>query len=513
VSSFYVENFGCRATQSDGAAIEQQFRERGLGRADRLEAADWVIFNTCAVTAAAEQDARAAIRRARRENPACKIVVTGCYAQRDPAEVASLSGVTTVIGNSHKHALAQIALGAEPLPAGPSSGSFVPLSSLTSAGPSESGAGVFVSDIFAHTELLAAPVFDSANERTRPNLKIQDGCNNRCSFCIIPSVRGRSRSSRLEEVLSEVNQLVASGYREVVISGINLGRWGRDLKPSKNEMEARRPRPPHLEELVRAILNETSLEKLRISSVEPMDWTDSFIQLMADSPRIAKHAHAPMQSGSDAVLRRMHRRYRPWHYREKIEKIRAAIPGAAIGADVMVGFPGETDSDFHETRRMIENLPFTYMHVFTFSARPGTPAATMPHQVPVHVSRERNRILRELAAEKKLVFMRSFVGRQLSAITLSNGRNAVARDSANGDVICLAQPGGARVSLVPTRSSHPEFGTAVSRALPGSTTYTHALTDNYLKLNLRGVHSPNSWVKVLIESVEDGALVGRLDER
>ena len=162
--------------------------------------------------------------------------------------------------------------------------------------------------------------------------------------------------------------------------------------------------------LIRAILFATKLEKLRISSVEPMDWTDELISLVAAEARIAKHAHVPLQSGSDAVLRRMHRKYRPWHYREKIEKIRAAMPTAAIGADVMVGFPGETDAEFEATRRMIEDLPFTYLHVFTYSARPGTPAATMPHQVPVHLARERNKILRELAAQKKFAFMRSFIG-------------------------------------------------------------------------------------------------------
>jgi threonylcarbamoyladenosine tRNA methylthiotransferase MtaB len=459
VSSFYVENFGCRATQSDGAAIEQQFRKRGLDRADRLDTADWVIFNTCAVTAAAEQDARAAIRRARRENPACKIVVTGCYAQRDPHEVSNLTGVTAVIGNSHKHVLAQITLGDHLESSDSNSPSFVPLSSLTTGVSCESGAGVFVSDIFAHTELLAAPVFDSGNERTRPNLKIQDGCNNRCSFCIIPWVRGRSRSLPPEEVLREVNQLVAAGYREVVISGINLGRWGRDLAGWRGSSG-----PRTLEILVRAILDQTSLEKLRISSVEPMDWTDSFIRLMAESPRIAQHAHVPMQSSSDAVLRRMHRKYRPRHYREKIEKIRAAMPKAAIGADVMVGFPGETDSEFNETRRMIEDLPFTYLHVFTFSGRPGTPAAIMPSQVPLPLARQRNRILRELAAEKKREFMRSFVGGQLEAITLGDGSNQ----------------------------------------------HTNALTNNYLKLRLRGTHVPNRWVWAFIEAAEGDTLVARL---
>jgi len=402
VSSFYIENFGCRATQADGAAIEHQFRELGLDRAPDRNAARYVVLNTCAVTASAEQDARAAIRRIRRQNPGCKIVVTGCYAQRVPAEVAVLPGVFAVVGNSHKSNLAQIALNKNSDKGSYEEGSFVPASSLSAA----PGAEIFVSDIFAHTELLAAPVFDSTNERTRPNLKVQDGCNNRCSFCVIPSLRGRSRSLPLEDVVREINQLMEAGYREVVISGINLGRWGRDL-PKAVTWGGGRPGPSNFEGLVQAILDRTSLEKLRISSVEPMDWSDSLVQFMADSRRIAKHAHVPMQSGSDAVLRRMHRKYRPWHYREKIETIRNAMPTAAIGADVMVGFPGETEAEFAETRRMIEALPFTYLHVFTFSARPGTPAATMPNQVPVGVARDRNRILRELAAEKKRAFMRS----------------------------------------------------------------------------------------------------------
>jgi threonylcarbamoyladenosine tRNA methylthiotransferase MtaB len=464
VSSFYVENFGCRATQADGAAIEEQFREYGLRRADVPRNAQYVVLNTCAVTASAEQDARAAIRRLQRENPTCKVIVTGCYAQRVPHEVASLPGVSVVVGNSHKNTLAQIALRAQPEKDGPT-GNFVSLSTLTSGQDSVGGA-IFVSDIFAHTELVAAPVFDSANERTRPNLKVQDGCNNRCSFCIIPSVRGRSRSLKLDEVLHEVNQLVEAGYREVVISGINLGRWGRDFK--HQIILGGRLRAPNLEDLVRAILDHTALEKLRISSVEPMDWSDFFIRLMADSPRIAKHAHVPMQSGSDAVLRRMHRKYRPWHYREKIETIRAAMPTAAIGADVMVGFPGETDAEFEQTRSLIEELPFTYLHVFTFSARPGTPAATMPNQVPIHVARERNRILRELAAEKKHAFMRHFLGQKIEAITLN-----VISETADG-------------------------------------LRTEALTDNYLKLQVKGKHHPNRWMKTQISSIGDDHLLGNI---
>jgi threonylcarbamoyladenosine tRNA methylthiotransferase MtaB len=483
VPSFYVENFGCRATQADGAAIEHQFLARGLDRASGASGAQYAVLNTCAVTAAAEQDARAAIRRIRRQNPGCKIVITGCYAQRVPDEVAALPGVSVVVGNSHKANLAQIALRKDCEKDGSETGSFVPVSMLDHPAPAE----MFVSDIFAHPELLAAPVFDSASERTRPNLKVQDGCNNRCSFCIIPSVRGRSRSLPIEEVVREVNQLVEAGYREVVISGINLGRWGRDLfhvgpgaltrageprspvttPPAAGQLTAP---PPTLEDLVRAILGQTSLEKLRISSVEPMDWSDSLIHLMTESPRIAKHAHVPMQSGSDSVLRRMHRKYRPWHYREKIEKIREAMPAAAIGADVMVGFPGETEAEFDETRRMIEDLPFTYLHVFTFSARPGTPAATMPNQVPVRVARERNRILRESAAQKKDAFMRTFIGKSLQSITLS--------EVAEGT----------------------------------DTAWTEALTDNYLKVKIAGKHASNQWLTANVEEVDNGELLASVEK-
>jgi threonylcarbamoyladenosine tRNA methylthiotransferase MtaB len=475
VATYHVQNFGCRATQADGAHLERQFEGRGLTAASAAQA-DLVILNTCTVTNSADQDARAAIRRVQRQNPLAKIVVTGCYAQRAPEEIAALPGVTAVVGNSHKHQLVELVLDQVI----PRREGFVSLAALSGIGqrptPNDQRP-LYVSDIFAHTELLAAPVFESVtgareNDRTRPNLKVQDGCDNRCSFCVIPSVRGHSRSLPLPNVIREMNALVAAGYREVVISGINLGRWGCDLE---NQLPASVPRipaagsrQPNFEHLIRAILAETQLEKLRISSVEPMDWTDELITLVAASPRIAKHAHVPLQSGSDAVLRRMHRKYRPWHYREKIEKIRQAMPAAAIGADVMVGFPGETDAEFEHTRHLIEDLPFTYLHVFTYSARPGTPAAAMPDQVPVHLARERNKILRDLAAGKKLNFMQTFIGKPLQAITLS----------------------------------------AIHQRPDGD--FTEALTDNYQKLFLRGRHHSNHWINAHIEHVDDGAFIASL---
>jgi threonylcarbamoyladenosine tRNA methylthiotransferase MtaB len=464
VGSFYVENFGCRATQADGAAIERQLTDHGMSRAGTAAEAEVVVLNTCTVTSAADQDARAAIRRIHRVNPAARILVTGCYAQRAPEEISALDGVSLVVGNSHKHRLAEIA----------AASGFVSLGSLVTplanlAVPLSTGhrAPVVVEDIFAHTQLLVAPVFDSDNEKTRPNLKVQDGCNNRCSFCVIPFVRGRSRSLPLGEVLRNVDQLVANGYQELVLSGINLGRWGRDLRT-----ELRRdlgqdfsptPAPSsRFVDLLKAILERTTVPLLRISSVEPMDWSDELIALAASTSRIAKHAHVPLQSGSDHILRLMHRRYRPWHYEDRIQRIHAAMPAAAIGADVMVGFPGESDDDFEQTRAFIERLPFTYLHVFTYSSRPGTPSAQMPEQVPVHLARERNRVLRELAARKKHIFQEQFLGETLPALTLtqfSQGR-------------------------------------------------TEALTDNYQKLWLQGELPANRMLTARIHSIEGEALVG-----
>jgi threonylcarbamoyladenosine tRNA methylthiotransferase MtaB len=472
VARFYIENFGCRATQADGAALERQFLERGFERAQVARDAEIVVLNTCTVTEGADKDARASIRRLQRINPGCRILVTGCYAQRAPEELAALPGVTWVVGNSHKHQAAEIATAS--LSAG-----FVSLAQLSGEAtefphnrterdcmghPEVVQPEVIVGDIFAHTELMAAPVFEAANERTRPNLKVQDGCDNRCSFCVIPYVRGQSRSLPEERVIAEVRTLVEAGYREVVISGINLGRWGRDLEGSSqfSVLSSQSNQRHRLEDLICAILARTSLEKLRISSVEPMDWSDELIELVACSSRIAKHAHVPLQSGSDAVLRRMHRKYRPWHYQEKILKIRKSMPFAAIGADVMVGFPGETEAAFAETRRMIEELPFTYLHVFTYSARPGTPAAEHEGQVPVVLARERNGVLREIASVKKAAFLRSQVGTVVEAITL--------------------------------RSSGADC--------------TEALTDNYVKAKIGAHLEANRWIRLGVEAVEGEMLVG-----
>lgn len=389
---FWIRNFGCRASQADGAAIEAGLAARGFASTQDASDAGLIILNTCTVTATADDEVRQTVRRMHRQHPDARIMVTGCYAQRAPEELAAMEGVTLVVGNSHKTQIPDLV-----------STPYFPYHGEIARG------AIAVGDIFEQRDFLSAPVDDAAGERTRPNLKIQDGCNHRCSFCIIPFVRGRSRSAPAEQVIAQVRSLAAK-YREVVLSGINLGRWGRDF-----------PGHTRLEDLIRRLLDETDVERLRLSSVEPMDFSNDLLDLMAGSSRIAKHVHAPLQSGSDTVLRRMHRKYRPRHYADRIAQARARMPHCAVGADVMTGFPGETDREFEESRDFIESLPFTYLHVFTYSERPGTPAAESSAQVPIDVRKARTRELRELAARKNLAFRRSMIGKALSAVTLDDG--------------------------------------------------------------------------------------------
>jgi threonylcarbamoyladenosine tRNA methylthiotransferase MtaB len=380
----FVQSFGCRASQADGAAIEASLKDNGYVPARDAASADLVVLNTCTVTHGADVDARRVIRGLHRDHPEAQILVTGCYAQRAPEELARLDGVRWVVGNSHKTRIAN----------------------LVSPVNEEYHSQIFISDIGAQANFLAAPVRDVRDDRTRPNLKVQDGCSNRCSFCIIPSVRGRSRSAPLQLVIDQVRDL-AGRYCEVVLSGINLGRWGRDL-----------PGGLRLVHLLEAILAETGVRRLRISSVEPMDWSRELLELVSSEPRIAKHFHLPLQSGSDAVLKRMFRKYRTRHYASRLELAHHLQPDAAIGADVMTGFPGETGAEFAETIRFIEQQPFTYLHVFTYSERPGTLAEHFGPPVPMNIRRERTDVLRKLSEKKNREFRQKMVGNVLPAVTL-----------------------------------------------------------------------------------------------
>ncbi|HET6169979.1 MAG TPA: radical SAM protein, partial [Terracidiphilus sp.] len=329
-ASFHIENFGCRAARADGEAIADRLRASGHCMQPTTEA-DVIVVNTCSVTAEADRAARAFIRRAHRLNPNARIVATGCYAQRAPQELANLEGVAAVIGNSHKALAPEIAHGlVAASPSDPDS-KVISVNSLLAGG----GPQMYVDDRFAHSFLEEAQIVPGA--QTRPNLKIQEGCSNRCTFCVIPQTRGSSRSLPADRILRQVQGFVAAGGNELVLSGINLGRWGRDL--GSPTAAAR----PSFAGLIRMLIEQTDLRRLRLSSIEPMDWDFELIALMAEygGTRLARHAHLPLQSGSDNVLRRMHRRYRPWHYTDKVAALlRAAGPDLTLGADVMAGFPG-----------------------------------------------------------------------------------------------------------------------------------------------------------------------------
>jgi len=413
--TFHVEHFGCRAARADGEAVSERLRAAGLSDANS-PAADVVIVNTCSVTAEADRAARAFIRRARRLNPEARIVVTGCYAQRAPEELAGLGGVAAVVGNSHKALAPEIILGLLGRATLHEGNGLVQVQAAQAA--SAPPQVVWADDRFAHSFLEEAQMAPGA--QTRPNLKIQEGCGNRCTFCVIPSTRGPSKSLPHAAVLRQVEGFVAADGKELVLSGINLGRWGRDLPGPLADRT--------LPALVRAIFEQTTLPRLRLSSIEPMDWDAELIGLMAEfgnpatsAARLARHAHLPLQSGSDAVLRRMHRRYRPWHYVEKVDAlVRACGPALTLGADVMVGFPGETDAEFEETLALVRLLPFGYLHLFPFSPRPATVAWALHAERPVAAEAvaERMKALRSLAAKKTETHRRRFVGLELEAITL-----------------------------------------------------------------------------------------------
>jgi threonylcarbamoyladenosine tRNA methylthiotransferase MtaB len=391
--SFHIANFGCRASQSEGAAIQDELLEAGASPAATPFDANVVVVNSCTVTDEADRDVRQLIRRIAARSPDTRIIVTGCYAQRVPNELAAMAGVDYVVGNSHKPLVGRLTL-----------------SVLDESFEPSGRAEVFCSDIFLEQELQPR-THSGSGGRTRAIVKVQDGCNANCSFCIIPTVRGRSRSMPLDKVLAEVQSLVGRGYQEVILSGIHLGTYGRDLDS-----------PTSLLALIRRMLDDIpDLARIRLSSIEPLEVTPEIVSLVATEPRLAHHFHIPLQSGSRRILREMRRPYTPAHYTELVQTIRSRIEDAAIGADVMVGFPGESDEEFTETFRLIEASPLTYLHVFPYSSRPGTPAADMPAPVPSHVAQFRAKALRRLIATKNEEFRSSLIGRDLEVLILNSG--------------------------------------------------------------------------------------------
>jgi threonylcarbamoyladenosine tRNA methylthiotransferase MtaB len=384
---YAVVTFGCRVNQADSLCIEDDLRARGC-TAVSPEEADLIVVNTCSVTASADQSARQVIRRMARANPAVRVVVTGCYATRRPEELSDLSNVIRVVGNQSKDALVH------------SIAEEVGLTTSERFGDGEGPCGTTLEPGVAG--------------RTAFTLRVQTGCNERCSYCIIPRTRGACRSRPLEYVLRDVRLAVAAGYKEVGITGVHLGSYGRDLEDGSS-----------LARLVRTLAAVEEDVLFRISSLEPMDCTDELVDVVASSPRIAPHFHLPLQSGSDDILRMMRRPYTASYYGRLVTRITTLLPDAAIGSDMIVGFPGETAEHFAETLAMLESIPLTYLHVFPYSDRPGTAASQLRPKVDGMEVRERARRVRAIGERMTLRFRESQIGRVARALTVDHGQSVV----------------------------------------------------------------------------------------
>jgi threonylcarbamoyladenosine tRNA methylthiotransferase MtaB len=371
---FAVLTFGCRTNEADSCRLERDLAAAG-GTAGHEEEADLVVVNTCTVTAAADQAARQAIRRIARVNPAARIVATGCYATRRPGDVASLPGVSLLVPNGREREISQLAIG-----------------QLTSC------------------QLTDDHRVPGMRGRTTYPLGIQTGCDEACSYCIVPSTRGPGRSVGLEDVLDEARRLTAAGFLEIVLTGVHLGAWGRDLSPARN-----------LADLLAALHVVPGAVRFRLSSLEPMDCSPAVVEAVAGSRRFQPHFHLPLQHASDGMLRAMRRPYTLASYRRLVERIREQIPDAAIGSDVIAGFPGERDQDAAEVEEYLSRSPITHLHVFPYSARPGTAAASIEPKVPAAAIRARAERLRAVGRALTSRFEASHLGRVLDGLTLSDG--------------------------------------------------------------------------------------------
>jgi threonylcarbamoyladenosine tRNA methylthiotransferase MtaB len=371
-----LTTLGCKVNQFESAAFLSELGERDVELVPFSHKADVYIVNTCAVTAKGGAQSRQVIRRAIKTNPKARLVVTGCYSQvasQDVLEIASAP--ICIVGNGYKHQLVDIALAEE-----------------------HCDLEMHMGDIARIKEICPLST-KSFGERTRAYMKVQDGCNSFCSYCIVPYARGRSRSSGLDQVLAQAALFAEHDYKEVVLTGIHLGHYGLDLEPKTN-----------LTNLVRALVEQDLPIRYRLSSLEPTEITDELLDLMAASPSIMPYLHIPLQSGDDGILKKMNRRYPAATFAEKVKKSAERLPGVAIGVDVLVGFPGEDEAAFRNTYELIESLPVSYLHVFPYSKRPGTMAATMAGQLPKKVKEERVALLRDLDNKKRKDFYRQHLG-------------------------------------------------------------------------------------------------------
>ncbi|HEY5672496.1 MAG TPA: tRNA (N(6)-L-threonylcarbamoyladenosine(37)-C(2))-methylthiotransferase MtaB [Malonomonas sp.] len=375
-----IVTLGCKTNQFESAAISEQLVRAGYQQVDFEAGAELVIVNTCTVTAATDSQSRNLIRRARRINPQSRVVVTGCYAQVDPQALAALPGVALVVGNQEKTDFLNH------------------LANIDEPGQ------VLVADIRQAVSAETLPL-NSFEQRSRAFVQIQNGCDAFCSYCIIPYARGRSRSVALADVVAQVENLAAAGYPEVVLTGIHIGNYGQDLQPQLGLLD-----------LLKAIEASAFAGRLRLGSIEPTEISTELLDYIAAANWICPHYHIPLQAGEDAILQQMNRHYTTAFFSDLLADIRQRQPEAAIGLDIITGFPGETEAQFQATCQLLEQLPFTHLHVFPYSRRPGTPAANLPNQLPGDLIKQRAAILRQLGDQKLRDFSARFVGCQLEVV-------------------------------------------------------------------------------------------------
>jgi threonylcarbamoyladenosine tRNA methylthiotransferase MtaB len=395
---------GCKLNSYETESLKGVFHQHQYDVVDFDQPADYYVINTCAVTGYAESDARRLIRLAVKRNPGARVIVTGCYAQRDAQALAAMPEVALVVGNGEKTRLFQLL---EATLQSQADAGKIHASSMLKGSPQEQFRFGDYADVACVSRF------------TRATIKVQDGCDDFCSFCIIPHLRGKSVSRPVEAILEHARTLTAMGYKELDLTGVHTGSYGEDLDPPTTFLAL-------LERLVRV----EGIARIRLNSIEPTTVSDALLDLIAGTPTICRHLHICLQSGDDEILRRMRRRYDVASYCELIDKVGARLPECGLGSDMLVGFPGETDAHFERTCRVVERLPFSYLHVFSYSARPGTPAARYPQQVDPVTKKARSQRLRALGQAKKHAFARRFVGRELEI--LLEGKRDQARQRLSG---------------------------------------------------------------------------------
>ncbi len=380
-----ITTLGCKSNQYDSFAIEEILEKNNFFIVNSPENADACIINTCTVTGKTDSQSRQLIRKVKRRNPGALVIVTGCYAQVSPQEVAAIDGVDYVLGNPEKERIVEY---------------------LTASKRPNNYKGKV--DVGAQSNNLGLRT-SMAPGRTRAYLKVQDGCDNSCSYCIIPRARGKARSLSLNNVLREIDKLIEKGYKEIVITGIHLGSYGLDL-----------PSGLDIIKLIRLIEDKRYPCRFRVSSLDPDEVTDEFIDIMTSAKTICKHLHLPLQSGDEGILKKMNRHSNSTLFRERIIRLADSMPSLSIGVDIIVGFPGEGDAEFLNTYNMLKELPISYMHIFPFSKRIGTPAASFEGQIKDAVIKQRCKRLKDVNRDKRMFFYSGFLGNEVHVLIESN---------------------------------------------------------------------------------------------